>query len=122
MASAVDWLVLCLPGGADAQKIVSAEVLAALGAEGRLVNVARGSVVDESALCAAIENGTIAGAALDVFEHEPRVPDTLLNSPNVVLSPHAASATDKTRHAMGELVAKNILAHLDGRPLLTRVV
>jgi len=122
MAAEVDWLVLCLPGGNDAQHIVSEEVLAALGSEGYLVNVARGVVVDEAALCRAITNGQIAGAALDVFVEEPKVPTELLTADNVVLSPHAASATTKTRVAMGELVIRNILAHLNDRPLLTRVV
>lgn len=121
MAAAVDWLILCLPGGDDAHHIVSAEVLEALGSEGCLVNVARGSVVDEAALCAAITNAKIGGAALDVFAEEPKVPTELLNADNVVLSPHAASATWKTRHDMGELVIRNILAQLDERPLLTRV-
>lgn len=121
MAAAVDWLILCLPGGDDAQHIVSAEVLEALGGEGCLVNVARGSVVDETALCRAISDGQIGGAALDVFAEEPKVPAELLQADNVVLSPHAASATDKTRHDMGELVIRNILAQLNDRPLLTRV-
>jgi len=121
MAKASDWLILCLPGGDDANKIVNAEVLEALGSEGSLVNVARGSVVDEAALCNAISRGTIGGAALDVFAAEPEVPEVLIQADNVVLSPHAASATVKTRHDMGELVIKNILAHLDGMPLPTRV-
>ena len=122
MAAATDWLVLCLPGGEDAHHIVSTEVLRALGSSGYLVNVARGSVVDEVALCRAIESGQIGGAALDVFDAEPGVPAELLAADNVVLSPHAASATEKTRRDMGELVIRNILAHFDGRPLLTRVV
>jgi len=121
MAAAVDWLILCLPGNDDAHHIVSSEVLDALGNEGYLVNVARGSVVDEAALCRAIVERQIGGAALDVFSEEPKVPAELLEADNVVLSPHAASATHKTRHDMGELVIRNILAHLDERPLLTRV-
>jgi len=121
MAAAVDWLVVCLPGGGSTDRIISAQVLAALGPDGFFVNVARGSVVDENALCECIESNRIAGAALDVFEKEPRVPDILLQSDNVVLTPHAASATTKTRHDMGELVIRNISAYLDGRPLLTPV-
>ena len=122
MASDVDWLVLCLPGNSDSHNIVSADVLAALGDRGCLVNIARGSVVDEEALCRAIVDGTIGGAALDVFANEPSIPSALLDADNVVLSPHASSGTTKTRRAMGELVIDNICAHLDGRPLLTRVV
>ena len=121
MAAAVDWLVLCLPGGKDAKHVVSAEVLAALGSDGCLVNVARGSVVDEAALVSALGSGQLGGAALDVFADEPRVPAALLQADNVVLSPHAASATGKTRGAMGDLVIRNILAFLDGMPLPTRV-
>ncbi|MFT5112063.1 MAG: lactate dehydrogenase-like 2-hydroxyacid dehydrogenase, partial [Parasphingorhabdus sp.] len=93
MASVVDWLVVCLPGGGDTNHIVSASVLDALGPNGRLVNVARGSVVDEAALCQRIENNGIAGAALDVFAAEPVVPEVLRQASNVVLTPHAASAT-----------------------------
>ena len=122
MAAAVDWLIVCLPGGAGTDGIVSAAVLDALGPDGRLVNVARGSVVDEPALVRALERGRIGGAALDVFADEPRVPEALLAMENVVLSPHAASATGKTRHDMGELVIANLLAFLDGNPLITRVV
>ncbi len=121
MAAAVDWLVVCLPGGAGTDGIVSATVLDALGPDGALVNVARGSVVDEPALVKALERGRLGGAALDVFAAEPRVPDALLAMGNVVLSPHAASATRKTRHDMGELVIANLLAYLDGKPLLTQV-
>lgn len=122
MAADVDWLIVCLPGSDDTHHIISESVLQAIGANGFLVNVARGSVVDEKALCKCIENQTIAGAALDVFADEPNVPQTLIDSQNVVLTPHSASATSKTRHDMGELVIKNITAHLAGRPLLTQVV
>lgn len=121
MAAAVDWLVVCLPGGDESRGVVSKSVLQALGPEGHLVNVARGSVVDESALVEALEKGGLGGAALDVFAAEPRVPDSLKASKNVVLSPHAASATSKTRHDMGALVIANLIAQIRGRPLLTQV-
>jgi lactate dehydrogenase-like 2-hydroxyacid dehydrogenase len=122
MAHEIDWMVVCLPGGGSTDQIISESVLKALGAKGHLVNVARGTVVDESALCRCISDGTLAGAALDVFEKEPQVPSILIESDNVVLTPHAASATGKTRHDMGELVIQNIAAYLDGLPTLTRVV
>jgi lactate dehydrogenase-like 2-hydroxyacid dehydrogenase len=121
MAAAVDWLIVCLPGGASTDGIVSQAVLNALGPKGQLVNVARGSVVDQPALVSALERGRLGGAALDVFADEPRVPEPLIVMDNVVLSPHAASATHKTRHDMGELVIANMLAFLDGKPLITQV-
>ena len=96
-------------------------MLAALGPEGVLVNVARGSVVDEAALVAAIEAGTIAGAGLDVFEQEPQVPAALMGRDNVVLLPHVASATVETREAMGALCVQNLQRHFDGEPVLTLV-
>lgn len=122
MAAAADWLVVCLPGGAGTDRIISAEVLRALGPDGCFVNVARGSVVDQDALCELIGNGGLGGAALDVFADEPRVPEELCRADNVVLTPHAASATFKTRNDMGELVITNMLAQLDGNPLITQVV
>ena len=98
-----------------------AEVLAALGPEGWLINIARGSVVDEAALVAALEAGRIKGAGLDVFADEPRVPDSLLEMENVVLQPHQASATEETRDAMAGLVVANLRAHFHGQPLPTPV-
>jgi lactate dehydrogenase-like 2-hydroxyacid dehydrogenase len=121
MASKSDWLVVIMPGDPGTEGIVSERVLAALGPKGNLVNIARGSLVDESALVRLLANGELGGAALDVFEKEPIVPAGLLTMDNVVLSPHAGSATVKTRAAMGDLVIRNILAHLDGKPLLTQV-
>ena len=121
MAAAVDWLIVCLPGGASTDGIVSQAVLEALGSKGQLVNVARGSVVDQPALVTALEQGSLGGAALDVFVDEPRVPEPLIAMDNVVLSPHAASATHKTRHDMGELVIANLIAYLDGNPLITQI-
>ena len=97
-------------------------MLDALGPEGMLVNVARGSLVDEAALVAALQEGRLGGAALDVFAAEPRVPEALWSMPNVVLTPHIASATIDTRRAMAELVLANLDAHFSGQPLPTAVV
>ena len=122
MARDVDWLVVVAPGSAATRGIVSREVLEALGPEGALVNVSRGSLVDEAAMVELLGEGRLGGAALDVFADEPRVPEALLRVPNVVLSPHQGSATGKTRAAMGELVVRNLAAHFAGEPLLTPVV
>ena len=122
MAREVDWLVVIAPGTAETRGIVSRAVLEALGPEGALVNVARGSLVDEAALVELLGDGRLGGAALDVFVDEPRVPEALFALPNVVLSPHQASATVKTRAAMGDLVVRNLAAHFAGDPLLTPVV
>jgi lactate dehydrogenase-like 2-hydroxyacid dehydrogenase len=121
LARDCDFLVLTLPGGPETKNLVTAEVLAALGATGTLVNVARGSIVDEAALVAALQSGALGAAALDVFADEPRVPAALMGLDNVVLQPHVGSATHGTRGAMGQLVIDNLLAHFAGRPLLTRV-
>ena len=96
-------------------------MLAALGAKGCLVNIARGSVVDEAALIAALQAGTIAGAALDVFENEPNVPQALREMDNVVLTPHIGSATSQTRQAMADLAFNNLRAHFAGEKLPTPV-
>lgn len=122
MARDVDWLVVITPGGAATEKLIDAEVLAALGKKGSLVNMARGSVVDEKALVAALVKGEIGGAALDVYEDEPNVPEALFGLDNVVLSPHQGSATHQTRNAMGALVVANLDAFFAGEPLLTPVV
>ncbi len=116
-----DFLVLITPGGAGTRKLVNAEVLAALGAKGILINVARGSVVDQTALIDALERGVIGGAGLDVFEAEPKVPERLRAMPHVVLVPHIGSATGQTRQAMADLAFANLAAHFDGKPLLTPV-
>jgi hydroxypyruvate reductase len=117
LAAASDFLVVITPGGAATRKLIDAEVLQALGPAGYLVNVARGSVVDEAALIAALQQGTIAGAALDVFENEPNVPEALRALDNVVLAPHIGSATTQTRHAMAARAFDNLQAHFAGRPL-----
>lgn len=121
LARNVDALIVIVPGGAETERMINAEVLAALGPTGVLINVARGSVVDEPALIAALQNGTIAAAGLDVFADEPHVPDALIDMDNAVLLPHVASATHVTRNAMGQLVVDNLLAWAEGRPVLTPV-
>ncbi len=121
LAANVDFLVVITPGGAGTRHLINAEVLKALGPKGFLVNVARGSVVDEQALIEALEQGVIAGAGLDVFEDEPRVPQRLLDLGKVVLTPHVGSATAATRQAMADLAFNNLAARLAGRPALTPV-
>jgi lactate dehydrogenase-like 2-hydroxyacid dehydrogenase len=122
MARDVDWLIVIAPGSAETRGIVSRAVMEALGPQGCLVNVARGSLVDEPALVEALQSGALGGAALDVFADEPQVPEALMGLDNVVLSPHQGSATRKTRKAMGDMVVDNLAAHFAGRPLLSRVV
>jgi lactate dehydrogenase-like 2-hydroxyacid dehydrogenase len=121
LAAESDFLVVITPGGAATRKLVDAPVLEALGAKGILVNVARGSVVDEAALIDALERGAIAGAALDVFENEPQVPERLRALPHVVLTPHVGSATGQTRQAMADLALNNLRARLAGEAPLTPV-
>ncbi len=121
LARDCDVLLVIVPGGPATDGMINAEVLAALGPTGVLINVARGSVVDEPALIAALQAGTIAAAGLDVFAHEPHVPEALIAMDNVVLLPHIASATHVTRNAMGQLVVDNLLAWRDGRDPLTPV-
>ena len=121
LAAEVEFLVVITPGGAGTKKLIDAKVLAALGKKGYLVNVARGSVVDEAALVEALQNGTIAGAGLDVFENEPHVPEALFALDNVVLVPHIGSATWQTRQAMADLAFGNLRAHFAGEKLLSPV-
>lgn len=121
LARDADYLVLTVPGGSETRHLVGAAVIDALGPEGTLINVARGSVVDETALVEALKSGRLGGAGLDVYENEPRVPDALLTMDNVVLLPHIGSATRETRAAMGELTVANLRAHFAGQPVLTRV-
>ena len=122
MARDSDWLVIVAPGSASTRGIVSRRVLEALGPQGRLVNVARGSLVDEEAMIELLESGGLGGAGLDVFADEPRVPERLRRLENVVLTPHYASATRTTRDAMGALVLKNLEAWFAGDPLPSAVV
>lgn len=121
LAAASDVLVVLTPGGAGTEGLVDAAVLDALGPDGYLVNVARGSVVDEPALVTALEEGRIAGAGLDVFADEPHVPEALLRRDDVVLLPHVGSATVQTREAMGRLVLDNVEAFLARGELVTPV-
>jgi lactate dehydrogenase-like 2-hydroxyacid dehydrogenase len=121
LAAEVDFLVVITPGGAGTRKLIDAEVLRALGKDGYLINVARGSVVDEAALIEALQHGTIAGAGLDVFENEPNVAADLRALDNVVLTPHVGSATWQTRRAMADLAFGNLEAHFAGKPLLSPV-
>lgn len=121
LAAQSDFLVVITPGGAATRKLIDATVLKALGPKGFLINVARGSVVDEAALIEALAKGEIAGAGLDVFENEPNVPEALRALPNVVLTPHIGSATLATRQAMADLAFGNLKARFDGRPLPTPV-
>lgn len=121
MARDVDWLVLIAPGGKGTEKIVSRQVLEALGPQGFLVNMARGTLVDEAAIVELLESKRLGGAALDVFEKEPNVPEALFALDNVVLSPHQGSATHQTRNKMGQLVVDNLDAWFAGEPLISPV-
>jgi lactate dehydrogenase-like 2-hydroxyacid dehydrogenase len=122
LAQASDYLVVCAPGGPATRHVIDAQVLAALGPEGTLVNIARGSLVDQEALIAALRGRTLGMAALDVFDGEPHVPAGLRALENVVMTPHVGSLTVETRHAMGQLVVDNLRAHFARQPLLTMVV
>ena len=122
LAKNSDVLMVVTPGGAGTAKLVNAKVLDALGPQGYLVNVARGSVVDEAVLLRYLQDKKIAGAGLDVFEHEPKVPAEFYALDNAVLFPHVASATLETRKAMGDLQVENLLLHFAGKPVKTRVV
>jgi lactate dehydrogenase-like 2-hydroxyacid dehydrogenase len=121
MAKAVDTLIAIVPGGPGTAKMINAEVMKALGPRGVIINVARGTVVDEQALIAALKSGTILAAGLDVFEKEPNVPDELKSMQNVVLLPHIGSASVVTRNAMDQLVVDNLKAWFAGKPPLTPV-
>ncbi len=118
LAAAVDVLIAVVPGGDATRHLIDRDVLAALGPQGVLINVARGSVVDQPALIAVLKEGTILAAGLDVFADEPHVPSELRVMPRVVLLPHIGSASERTRAAMGELVVDNLVAWFDtGRPI-----
>ncbi len=121
LAGASDILLVACEGGEATRGLVDAGVLAALGPTGFLINAARGTIVDQTALLAALQDGRIAGAALDVFDGEPEVPAELMAMENVVLTPHIASSTHETRRAMADLVYDNLRAHFDGKPVITPV-
>jgi lactate dehydrogenase-like 2-hydroxyacid dehydrogenase len=121
MATAVDTLIAITPGGAATANMINAEVMKALGPRGVIINVARGSVIDEPALIAALKSGTILAAGLDVFAKEPNVPDELKSMQNVVLLPHIGSASLVTRNAMDQLVVDNLKAWFSGKAPLTPI-
>ena len=121
MARDVDTLMVIVPGGASTKNMINAEVLKALGPRGVLINMARGSVVDEPALIEALQKRTIYSAGLDVFANEPDVPKELIEMDHIVLFPHLGSSTEATRAAMDQLVVDNILAWAAGKPPLTPV-
>ena len=121
LAGNVEFLIVTLAGGEGTKNIINAEVLSALGPDGILVNISRGSTVDEEALLHALETRAIKAAALDVFWNEPNINPRFLALDNVVLHPHHASGTVETRRAMGQLVRDNLAAHFAGKPLLTPV-
>ncbi len=121
MAQNIDVLVAACPGGEGTRHIVNGKVLKALGPQGFLINIARGSVVQTEDLLIALNNKEIAGAGLDVYENEPEVPEALKSMDNVVLLPHIGTATLETRTVMGQLVLANIMAHFEGKALVTPV-
>ena len=121
LAAQVDFLVVACPGGPATRHLVDEAVLAALGRQGTLINIARGSIVDEAALARALASGTIMAAGLDVFENEPNIPEGLLAMDNVVLLPHVGSATRETRQAMGDLCKANLDRWFVDRSVLTLI-
>lgn len=121
LAGAVDTLIVIVPGGAATDKAIDASVLDALGQDGVLISVGRGSTIDEDALISALAERRIAAAGLDVFANEPNVPQALIDLPNACLLPHVASASVSTRNAMADLVVGNLLAWFDGRPAVSPV-
>lgn len=121
LAHWADILIVIVAGGAGTRNLIGAEVLAALGPKGTLINISRGTVVDEAALKAALTSGVLGSAGLDVYWNEPNPDPGLVALPNVTLYPHHASGTVETRDAMAQLVVDNLAAHFAGQPLLTRV-
>lgn len=122
LASDSEFLIVTLAGGESTKHMINASILAALGADGIVINISRGSTIDEIALLAALESSAIKGAGLDVFWNEPTIDERFLKLANVVLQPHHASGTVETRKAMGQLVRDNLAAHFGGQALLTPVV
>ena len=122
LAKNSDVLMVVTPGGPETQKLVNAKVLDAVGPQGYVVNIARGSVIDEVVLLKYLQEKRIAGAGLDVFVDEPRVPPEFFTLENAVLFPHVGSATVETRKAMGDLQIENLRLHFSGKPVRTRVV
>lgn len=122
LAEQSEFLIVTLAGGAGTKDLINADILRALGRDGILINISRGSTVDEAALLDALERNVIKGAGLDVFRNEPAIDERFLRLANVVLQPHHASGTVETRQAMGQLVRDNLAAHFADRPLLTPVI
>tara|TARA_R110002096_G_scaffold51390_3_gene134377 strand:- start:3754 stop:4671 length:918 start_codon:yes stop_codon:yes gene_type:complete len=121
MAAQADVLICIVPGGDSTHHMINADVIAALGSDGVLINVARGSVVDQSALIKALQNGTLGYAGLDVYADEPNVPQALCDLPNTILLPHVGSATIETRAAMAQLTVDNLVQHVQGKPVISPV-
>jgi lactate dehydrogenase-like 2-hydroxyacid dehydrogenase len=121
LAKASDVLVCILPGGEETFHLINEEVMKALGPQGSLINVARGSVVDDTALIRCLKDGSLGAAGLDVFKEEPKVPEELFALENVVLTPHVGSATHSTRTKMGNLVVENLIEHFAGRAVRTPI-
>ena len=121
MAEDSDILFVSCQGGETTRNLINGPVFDALGSKGFLVNVARGTIVDEDALIAALQEKRIAGAAVDVFRDEPNAPEALMATENVVMTPHIASSTHETRRAMADLVLANLRAHFAGKPVPTPV-
>ena len=117
LAADSDFLVVSCPGGNATHKLVNGDVMEALGPHGILVNIARGTVIDEATMIEMLQSGKLGAAGLDVFEKEPHVPEALLTMDNVVLQPHNGSATNQTRIAMGHLVLDNLEAFFAGKPV-----
>ncbi|MGH6960011.1 MAG: NAD(P)-dependent oxidoreductase, partial [Dongiaceae bacterium] len=122
LAKNSDVLMVVTPGGPETSRLIDEKVLQALGPEGYLVNIARGSIVDEPVLLRYLQERKIAGAGLDVYADEPRVPPEFFTLDNAVLFPHVGSATVETRKSMGDLQIENLRRHFSGKPVLTRVV
>jgi lactate dehydrogenase-like 2-hydroxyacid dehydrogenase len=121
LAKEADIVVVACPGGEATRGLVTRAVLEALGPKGTIVNISRGTVIDEPAMLEALQTGKLGAAGLDVFADEPRVPEGFLALDNVVLQPHVGSATHQTRKAMGQLVIDNLAAHFAGKPLVTPI-
>ncbi|WP_209504762.1 MULTISPECIES: D-glycerate dehydrogenase [unclassified Ruegeria] len=117
LAASVDFLVLAVPGGAETRHLINAQILEAMNPSAILVNIARGEVVDEVALITALQTGQIAGAGLDVYEFEPKVPQSLCEMENVTLLPHLGTATEEVRSSMGHMALDNVAAFVAGRAL-----
>lgn len=122
LAHASDHVVIAMPGSADTRGMIGREFLDALGPDGFLVNVGRGSLVDSEQLALALSEGRIAGAGLDVVDGEPEVPDCLLRAPNLVITPHMGARAPETEQAAITRIHDNLLAHFAGRPLLGQIV